>query len=129
MNRETNLCCVRQHKAGRGQTGHGSHRWCSQGHCTPYLRMVCREREKISSLHASVFPFTYSFHFYTDLTVQRAQICACTCSAVRVSEWLQRSSLRQLCSAPSALALYTSPSPPSLSLCTHRHTLCTYRCK
>lgn len=47
--RKANLCCVRQHKADKGQKVRGSHRWCSREHCTPCLRTACRETENIIS--------------------------------------------------------------------------------
>lgn len=111
-----NLCCVKQHRAGRGQTEHGSHHWCSPERCTPCLRMVCGHREdKIQS--ASRCTSIFGSFFPTELP---------TCSSVCMCGLLQQFSLHLWCSVLSVLLPYTSPSPPSLFL--HAHVLIQLQC-
>lgn len=98
----SNLCCARQRRAGRGQTGRGSHHWCSRGHCTPCLRTVCREREDtISQKHFflsfySFFPFQDQSNdsVCSDMCVHvPAPLCVCAggcCSLLLISDILLR---------------------------------------
>lgn len=106
-----NLCCVRQRRAGRGQTGRGSHHWCSPERCTPCLKTACGQRDRRGPVSKQIRVSVFGPFFPTQLS---------TCSSVRVCGSLQLFSLHLLCSAPSAPTPYTSPSPPSLSL--HVHT-------
>lgn len=106
-----NLCCVRQRRAGRGQTGRGSRHWCSPERCTPCLRRACGQRDRQGPVSKQIRVSVFGPFFPTQLS---------TCSSVRVCGSLQLFSLHLLCSAPSAPTPYTSPSPPSLSL--HVHT-------
>lgn len=125
MSKKTNLCCVKQHKAGRGQTGHGSHHCCSQGHCTPCLRMACRQRERLYDQSTySAFAFIHSFHSWR-LTYQYIQISShkylLLCACVRVAAAVFSSSV-MFCSVSSG-TLHFSITTISISVFTQKHSL------
>lgn len=108
-----NLCCVRQHIAGRGQTEHGSHQRCSRERCTPCLKMAYTERERGHVIRPST-----SLWFSVKLIKQSMHLLLCV--FVRVAAAVFSSSV-MFCSVSSD-TLHFSITTISISVCKHTHT-------